>query len=153
MSRYLPANSTVATRHQRRQSLAAPVILCHGAFANRVTYDLGAGRPSLAVFLAERGYDVWALELRGHGRSQKPPWLQNVLHQGFNVPNGDAEGSWSVMAYIQHDLPAAVDYVRSRTGAARVHWVGHSMGGIVVYSWLAFAPHHADAFASVVTVG
>ena len=86
----------VETRHLRRQSFAAPVILCHGAFANRshllcllysrrsslagqcqrfcpssreaaprrgkgdrprrqrasycrVTYDLGAGRPSLAV--------------------------------------------------------------------------------------------------------
>ena len=89
----------------------------------------GEGHSSLAVYLAERGHDVWVLELRGHGRSTpKPTWLETVLAQGRNEG-----GSWSIMKYIDHDLPSAIQYVRNHTHAKKVHWVGHSMGGIVLY--------------------
>jgi len=38
LARYRAAGSVVGSR---KQSTTAPVILCHGAFANRMTYDLG----------------------------------------------------------------------------------------------------------------
>lgn len=41
LARYRAAGSVVGSR---KQSTTAPVILCHGAFANRMTYDLGAAR-------------------------------------------------------------------------------------------------------------
>ena len=58
----------------------------------RITYDLGRGRPSLAVHLSERGHDVWSLELRGHGRSQKDPFLPTVL--AFFPGGNQAGGNW-----------------------------------------------------------
>jgi len=145
LSRYRAHNSTLGVR---KQSFTAPVILCHGAFANRHTYDLGKGRTSLAKYLSDRGHDVWVLELRAHGRSTKPGWIPSVLSQGMN-----AEGSWSVIKYIEQDLPAAIDYVKRHTQATKIHWVGHSMGGIILYSWLAFHMQNARDFASIVTLG
>ncbi|EKX52547.1 hypothetical protein GUITHDRAFT_150582 [Guillardia theta CCMP2712] len=146
LARYRPVGSYAG---ERKQSTTAPVILCHGAFANRVTYDLGEGYPSLATYLAEKGHDVWVLELRGHGRSHtKPGWLYTTLSQGMNEG-----GSWSIMKYIEVDLPAAVQYVRNHTGAKKVHWVGHSMGGIILYSWLGLAMGNTQDFASIVTLG
>lgn len=146
LARYRAAGSVVGSR---KQSTTAPVILCHGAFANRMTYDLGEGHSSLAVYLAERGHDVWVLELRGHGRSTpKPTWLETVLAQGRNEG-----GSWSIMKYIDHDLPSAIQYVRNHTHAKKVHWVGHSMGGIVLYSWLGLQKGNTQDFASIVTIG
>ena len=146
LSRYRAAGSMVG---ERKQSTTAPVILCHGAFANRHTYDLGVGHSSLAVHLAQMGHDVWVLELRGHGRSYpKPTWLQTFLAQGRNEG-----GSWSIMKYIDNDLPAAVNYVRNHTHAKKVHWVGHSMGGVVIYSWLGLHKGNTQDFASIVTIG
>mmetsp|Transcript_36714 Transcript_36714/g.88757 ORF Transcript_36714/g.88757 Transcript_36714/m.88757 type:complete len:260 (-) Transcript_36714:2-781(-) len=145
LARYSAYNATLG---ERKQSFTAPVILCHGAFANRHTYDLGKGRTSLAKFLAERGHDVWVLELRAHGRSAKPAWLSSVLSQGTR-----SDSAWSVIKYIEQDLPAALDYVKRHTRAAKVHWVGHSMGGIILYSWLAFHMENARDFASIVTLG
>jgi pimeloyl-ACP methyl ester carboxylesterase len=146
LARYRAAGSNVGSR---KQSKTAPVILCHGAFANRMTYDLGDGHSSLAVYLSAMGHDVWVLELRGHGRSSpRPPWLQTVLAQGRN-----AGGSWSIMKYIDNDLPSAIAYVRNHTHAKKVHWVGHSMGGIVLYSWLGLQKGNTQDFASIVTIG
>ena len=37
---------------------------------------------------------------------------------------------------MAHDAPAAVAHVRAVTGADQVHWVGHSMGGMIAYALL-----------------
>ena len=146
LNRYRAAGSVVGSR---KQSTTAPVIMCHGAFANRMTYDLGDGHSSLAFYLSAMGHDVWVLELRGHGRSSpRPSWLQTVLAQGRNPG-----GSWSIMKYIDHDLPSAIAYIRNHTHAKKVHWVGHSMGGIVLYSWLGLQKGNTQDFASIVTIG
>lgn len=47
----------------------APVILVHGFAQNRFTWRLS--RRSFSGYLAEQGFDVYNLELRGHGRSRK----------------------------------------------------------------------------------
>lgn len=46
----------------------SPVILVHGFAQNRFTWRVS--QRSLQARLAEEGYDVWNLELRGHGRSR-----------------------------------------------------------------------------------
>src|SRR5689334_6562124 len=58
VSRYRPAKPIGAD----------PLLLVHGLGANRYNFDL-SDRTSLARYLADAGYDVWVLELRGRGLS------------------------------------------------------------------------------------
>ncbi len=101
-----------------------PVVLCHGLAANRYNFDLGAEK-SLARYLQDRGFDVWVLELRGRGYSRKIGRKNDRYSQPYVFDD-----------YVQKDAPAALDHIRGVTGASRVHWVGHSMGGLILYGLL-----------------
>lgn len=114
-----------------------PVVLCHGMGSNRFNLD-GPGRASLARFLLRRGYDVWLLELRGAGASRRQLRLPPVSYR------------WTFEDYVQHDVPAALRLVRELSGARRVLWVGHSLGGMVAYATL-MTPA-GDAIAAAVTL-
>ncbi|MGE0710292.1 MAG: alpha/beta fold hydrolase [Planctomycetota bacterium] len=87
-------------------------------------FDLHPG-PSLARTLAAQGFDTFALELRGRGLSERPRL------------GGARRYGWDFDAYLRRDLPAAVDRVLREVGASRAHWVGHSMGGVLLYAALA----------------
>lgn len=115
-----------------------PVVLCHGISSNARFWDLAPDR-SLADWLVGQGYDVWNLDLRGHG----------VAERGSDGKRQRA--GWSVDDYGNGDLPAVFDAVRMATGASKVHYVGHSMGGMVLAVYLA---GHADPpLASAVVAG
>ena len=122
----------------RRKSRGLPILLCHGMGSNRWNMD-GPGRVSLARYLARRGHDVWIVELRGAGRSTHPTWWNGKRY------------SWTFEDYVQHDGPAALKTVLRETGAHQVHWVGHSMGGMIAYALL-MSPVHRK-IASAVTLG
>ncbi len=44
---------------------------------------------------------------------------------------------WRLFDYVWEDLPAAFETLRQITGRPKLHYVGHSMGGIVALCWLA----------------
>jgi pimeloyl-ACP methyl ester carboxylesterase len=106
-----------------RGSHRTPVLLCHGMSSNRWNMD-GPGRVSLARYLARKGYDAWVLELRGAGRSTRPRWWNGKRYE------------WRFEDYVYHDAPAALRVVLRETGVEQVHWVGHSMGGMIAYALL-----------------
>lgn len=114
ISRYLPKGNQVTK---------IPLIMCHGIAANRLTFDL-TPQYSLAKYLSDRGFDVWLPEMRGHGRSYFP--------DSWDAKSYD----WMVEDYITKDVPAIIDYVRQQTGSDQVIWIGHSMGGMVIYGHL-----------------
>jgi polyhydroxyalkanoate synthase len=115
-----------------------PVLLCPGLASNRFTFDLTMER-SLARELANQGYDVWCIELRGHGLSERPALI------------GGRRFNWSFDDYLHRDAPAAIKAILEKTGAEKLHWIGHSMGGLLLYSYLSTRP---DApIASGITVG
>ncbi|MEW6778216.1 MAG: alpha/beta fold hydrolase [Bdellovibrionota bacterium] len=113
----------VALHNYARSTKKYPAFLCHGMGSNRNDLDFGVEK-SLAKFLYRNGYDVWVIELRGAGDSSKPrPWNRYRYN-------------WCFDDYVQHDLPAAVHYVLRKTGSQGIHWVGHSMGGMLAYPML-----------------
>jgi pimeloyl-ACP methyl ester carboxylesterase len=116
-----------------------PVLLCHGLGANRFNFDLGPDL-SLARYLQREGFEVWSLDLRGRGRGGRPGGGRNRgrIHPVFDD-------------YVQEDARAALRYVLDRTGASQVHWIGHSMGGLVLYAVL--QGEGASWIASGVAVG
>jgi pimeloyl-ACP methyl ester carboxylesterase len=101
------------------------VLLVHGMAANHYNFDF---RPevSLASYLNAAGWDVWVPELRGDPGSAPPP--------GADA----AQVTFDDLAL--RDLPAAVDAVLAATGDDQLYWVGHSMGGILLYTALSAYP-------------
>lgn len=110
----------------------APVLLVHGFGQNRYAWHLPAR--SFANHLSAGGFDVFNLDLRGHGRSR---------HFGGVRSHG-------VEDYVREDLPAAVAEVRALSGNRPVWVVGHSLGGLVGY---ASAPLLGGAVAGIVSIG
>lgn len=100
---------------------ARPVIVLHGIVANGRNMDFDEHH-SIARSLARDGFDVWVPSLRGVGDSEKR--------------DGDDPG-YGFDAHVLHDLPAIIGEVQRRTGSAEVDFVGHSMGGLVLYAHLA----------------
>ncbi len=132
-------------RHDGTGKPTAAVILCHGFNINNQFWDLDENT-SLARYLAERGYEVWAPSLRGSGRSSKPlisrvrglarldtaSVRDTVPSRGVEV----ARGGWTVDDHVRYDVPAIVEYVREQSGFDQVYWIGHSMGGIIMFAYL-----------------
>ena len=116
---------------------ALPVVMCHGITSTSITFDLGG--QGLAPYLAKRGYDVWAVNLRGEREGSRPA-------RGTSRAPG-----WVFQDYLEKDVPALIDAVIEETGAPQVIWVGHSMGGILLYATLI---RHGDAKVRAgVTIG
>ncbi len=111
--------SVVRYRPRGGAQSRAPLLFVHGLGANRFNFDL-TRESSLAQYLAEQGYDCWLVDLRGCGDS--------------TVPQG--RWNWTFDDHALLDMPAALDLVRDQTGSERVHWIGHSMGGMLLYAYL-----------------
>lgn len=118
---------------------APPIILCHGLTANRFIFDM-QGAPSLACYLKDQGYDVWVPELRGSGMSDSPGLFSSA-----------SPYSWGYDDHLYYDVPAIIDFVTRQTGAQKVTWVGHSMGGMLIYSYV--AEKKDPRVSCVVTIG
>jgi pimeloyl-ACP methyl ester carboxylesterase len=113
-------------RHRPRgEGPRTPVVLCSGFSCNRhfIDYD---EQYSLARFLARAGFDAWVLELRGRGLSHPTRACERP-------------GRWTFDDLARVDVPAAVEHVVRTTGRP-IAWVGHSMGGMVLYGYLATTP-------------
>ncbi|MFO0892563.1 MAG: alpha/beta fold hydrolase [Isosphaeraceae bacterium] len=132
---------------------AMPIILCHGLTYSALFWDLDPSC-SFPRYLAAMGFDVWAVNLRGSGPSQKWVWKLDAAPESLidsamwkwtkgklgSVSHASVDpkfANWTLDDHITHDVPAFVALVRRHTGAAEVAWVGHSMGGIVAIGHLA----------------
>lgn len=114
LHRFAPPPGAPARRH--------PLILCHGVMSNRFNWDLRADGFPLAA--ARAGFDTWLVELRASGESARPGWLD------------DLRWDYTFDDYVLRDVPALIAYVRGQAGGARVLWVGHSMGTMVLYGYV-----------------
>jgi pimeloyl-ACP methyl ester carboxylesterase len=122
-------------RHIWRQPGGSPVLMVHGAVANARTFYSEQGK-GLAPWLAEQGYDVYVLDLRGRGLSEP-------------AINGAAE--YGQTEAICEDIPAALAEIAVRRGAGtKVGLVAHSWGGVLISAMLARYPELGGRIAASV---
>lgn len=111
-----------------------PVMLVHGMGANHYNWDY---RPevSFAYYLHQQGWDVWVPQLRGD--------------RGARAPNNQAAKNFTFDDFARLDLPAATDAVLASTHAEKLYWVGHSMGGMLLYTSLSLFPEKLAAGVAI----
>ena len=102
------------------------LILVHGSSMSAMpTFDLtvpGAGEYSMMNVFARYGYDVWAIDFEGYGRSSVTP-------------------GWSDIKSGVADLVAMAQVVQKETGVQKYHMIGESSGAL---RCAAFAAEHPD---------
>jgi pimeloyl-ACP methyl ester carboxylesterase len=112
-----------------------PVLLCHGISANARNLDLDEAH-SLARWFAAHGREAWTMSMRAAGDSDRPDEAK-----GRHPPIFDD--------YWRHDLPAAIRQVQQVSGAPLIDYVGHSMGGMIIYAYLSQQGQGLNAVATL----
>jgi pimeloyl-ACP methyl ester carboxylesterase len=115
------------------------ILLVHGARVPGVaSFDLPVPGGSLAADLAQRGFCVYIIDIRGYGDSTRPSEMEQP-------PQDHPPLVRSVEAV--HDIDAAVDLIRKRTNTARVALFGWATGG----QWAGYyATLHGDKLSHLI---
>ncbi len=116
----------LAAYRYERHSKRAPLLLIHGLGTNRYDVDFPDESISLAKYLYRKGFDVWVLELRGAGKSRPM--------SPFKRAKSWVRPDWTFDDHVFRDVPAIVNYIKKATGHKSFHWVGHSLGGALIYA-------------------
>ncbi|MCL4446533.1 MAG: alpha/beta hydrolase [Actinobacteria bacterium] len=96
-----------------------PVVAGHGFAGSHLIYDLnGSG---LARFLANAGYDFYAVDLRGRGES----WPEGGRSRRLQ---------WSFDDFALYDLPASLSAACTASNADQAFWLGMEMSGQALYA-------------------
>lgn len=101
-----------------------PILLMNGILDSSDTFLL-RGENSLAITLANEGYDVWLGNHRGNRYSKSHIYLD---------PEKDAkfwDFGYHEVGY--YDLPATIDKVLQETKAHKITAIGHSLGNTIFY--------------------
>ncbi|KAL6521820.1 hypothetical protein OROGR_018389 [Orobanche gracilis] len=126
-----------------------PVLLQHGVLVDGMTWLLNSPEQSLAMILADNGFDVWisnnrgtrfsrrhvnldpAKSLENHTRLLASKLALTDLELNFDRAVARAEyWNWTWDDLVIHDLPSVIELVFEQTGW-KTHYIGHSMGTLI----------------------
>jgi pimeloyl-ACP methyl ester carboxylesterase len=123
----------LALRNKHPKDYYAPfkpgrtVLFLHGAtFPGIPTFDVPLDGGSWLDFMARRGFDAYALDIRGYGKSTRPAAFEQ--EPPANPPQVTTEQAL-------RDVDKAVEYILSRRGVDRLVLVGWSWGATLAGSF------------------
>ena len=109
------------------------VLFVHGVtFPSESTFDLSLDGFSWMDFIARAGYDVYLVDVRGYGRSTRPPAMSEPA---------DRNPPLTTLAEAVDDVGVAVDFIRQRRNVGQVALIGWSWGTTVMGR---YAATHGD---------
>lgn len=122
-------------RNKRAAGAAAPdkvLLYVHGTSqAAETTFDLRLDGVSWMDYLARHGWDVYLVDLRGYGRSTRPPEMSAPAEANPPIVTTDV---------ALRDFGAAVEFVRERSRVPAISIMGWSWGTVIVGAYAARNP-------------
>jgi len=149
---------TLASTSLRGNNLQGRVALfIHGAGTPaEVAFDVPREGYSWMAYLAEAGFDTFAMDTTGYGRSSRPNVMNDICNlsgeqQMAFVPtiiSEPCEPSYPFAATTiesdWRDIDEVVEYIRQSRGVERVHLVAWSLGGPRAAGYTALHPDKVD---------
>ena len=87
------------------------------------TFDLPLDGLSWMDYIARSGYDVYLVDLRGYGRSTRPPEMEKPASENPPIVRTDV---------AVKDVEAAVDHILARRGLTKLNLMGWSWGTAIM---------------------
>jgi len=87
------------------------------------TFDLALDGISWMDHIAQRGYDVYLVDLRGYGGSTRPPEMERPAAENPPIVRTDV---------AVKDVEAAVDHILARRGLTKLNLMGWSWGTAIM---------------------
>ena len=113
----------VRNKHLAGAPAAGPartLLFVHGAtYPAETSFDLPIEGASMMDHFAQAGFDVFLVDIRGYGRSTRPPEMDKPASEGGPVAGSEEAGA---------DLGSAVDYVLKLRGLPKLDLMGWSWG-------------------------
>ena len=105
------------------------ILFVHGATYNSESgFDLPLNNLSWMDYVAQRGWDVYIMDLRGYGRSTRPPEMSKPAAENPPIVNTDV---------AVKDVGAVVDHILARRGVPRINLLGWSWGTTIMGAYTA----------------
>lgn len=112
------------------------LLYVHGAtYPSETAFDLTLDGRSWMDYLAAHGWDVWLVDLRGYGRSSRPPEMEQPAADNAPIVTTDV---------AIRDVGSAVEHIRRVTGVDRITLLGWSWGTTIMGGYAASRPDKVD---------
>jgi pimeloyl-ACP methyl ester carboxylesterase len=122
-----------------RFSAQRTLLFVHGAtYPAETAFDLRLDGLSWMDYIAAHGYDVYLVDVRGYGRSSRPPQMDEAA---------DANAAIVRAPTAITDVGCAVDFILQRRGIARLNLLGWSWGTTLM-GW--YTAQHNDKVEKLV---
>ena len=96
------------------------LLFVHGAtYPAETAFDLKLAGVSWMEFIAQHGYDVYLVDIRGYSKSTRPPEMDQPADQNEPIVRTET---------AVKDVGAAVDFILKRRGVAKINLMGWSWG-------------------------
>jgi pimeloyl-ACP methyl ester carboxylesterase len=100
------------------------LLYVHGAtYPSETAFDLPLNRLSMMDYIAQQGYDVYLIDVRGYGGSTRPPEMDKPAAE--NKPIAD-----TITAV--RDVSTAVDHILKRRNVPKINLMGWSWGTAIM---------------------
>ena len=112
------------------------LLYVHGAtYPSETAFDLELGGFSWMDYIARHGYDVYLLDLRGYGRSTRPPEMDQAAKENGPIVKTET---------AVRDIEAVVEHILQRRGIENLNLLGWSWGTTSMGSYAAQNPQRVN---------
>ncbi len=112
-----------------KPSAGRTLLYVHGAtYPSETAFDLPLDGLSWMDYIAAHGWDVWLVDLRGYGRSTRPPEMEQPAEANPPIVTTDV---------AIRDVAAAVNFILARRGLEKLNLIGWSWGTTIMGGYAA----------------